>query len=322
MYNLLIYQQGGTLYLDEPFEAQPSAATITIRTLDNQVLSTIDSSFDDIEDEAATVENLVLTLPAVNKGAKVITPSATAGSIPTLTDPHLRLLIETGGRKLFVKVSEYYTSGANVTSIKIDSGVDFDIAANATAKVIRVKYAVDWSTVTSEFVGRVKAEWKVTVNSVVHKVVQLYDIVKQVLKQPATWANVVTRRPDVDKQITELKDKEAVVRQAWEDIIQELFAIGVRHNLVIQDSSTILRDVTVLQCLINLTIHHDLPIPSNYESQGDMYLETLYRAKSKIMSSFSMPIDDNQNSIIEDDEEKNQRRQIWLRSSTWRRGRD
>jgi hypothetical protein len=48
--NELIYQQGGTLYLDEPWAAQPTAATITIRTLADKALSTLGGGFVDIED--------------------------------------------------------------------------------------------------------------------------------------------------------------------------------------------------------------------------------------------------------------------------------
>ena len=322
MYNLLIYQQGGTLYLDEPFEAQPTAATITIRTLDNEVLSTEHSTLTDIEDETASVSNLVLMLPALNKNAKVIAPSATAGTIPTLTDPKLRLLIESGGRKQYVKVSEYYTSGANVTSFRIDNGLDFDLPVGATAKAIRVSYAVDWSAVTSEFVGRVKAEWKVTVGGIIQKVVQIYDVVKQVLKQPATWADVINRRPDIDNQMSEVKNKEALVTQAWEDLIQEMYTLGIRYNLVIQDGSTLLRDATVLQCIINLVIHHSLSIPLNYESQGDMYIENLRRSKNAILGGFTLPIDSNQNGSIETSEEQEGHRQVWLRSRLWRRGKN
>ena len=66
----LVYQQGATLYLDEKFEAQPSAVTITLRTMGNDALSTLGTGFSDVEAVSATAESLSMTLAATNEGAK------------------------------------------------------------------------------------------------------------------------------------------------------------------------------------------------------------------------------------------------------------
>lgn len=309
--NELIYQAGGTLYLDEPFEAQPSAATITITTLANQALTTIDSTFTDISAEAATVDNLVLTLPATNRGARVISPSGTAGSIGDITSPTYRLLINRGGRKHWVKVGEY---DGSVTSFRVDEGIDFDIKAGDTAKGVRVSYAVDWSAVTSTFTGQVKAHWSVTVAGVVHNIVKIYDVVRQVLKQPATWSDVLARRPDADNQVSEVRDKERLVRTAWEDIVQYLYNRGIRHNLVIPDGATTLRDAVVLQTLYNLTLHQSLPVPLAYSGQGEIYLEELKQDRNSILSQLMMPVDGDENFEITSIENNTRRGGVYMRS--------
>lgn len=320
--NELIYQAGGTLYLDEPFEAQPSAATITITTLGNLALSTIDSSFSDISAAAVTdVDDLVLTLPATNRGARVISPSATAGTIGDLTSSTYRLLINRGGRKYWVKVAEFDTSGSDVTSFRVDEGLDFDLKAGDTAKGVRIYHTVDWSSVTDDFTGRVKAHWAVTVNGVVQNIVKIYDVVRQVLKQPATWSDVLARRPDADNQSSEVRDKEKLVRTAWEDIVQFLYNRGIRHNLIVGDGATTLRDATVIQTLYNLTLHQSLPVPLSYSGQGDIYLEELKRERTNMLSQLMMPLDGDEDFAISAVEEKTRQGGVFARSPVyWRRG--
>lgn len=319
--NELIYRAGGTLYLDEPFEAQPTAATITIATLGNQGLSTIDSTFTDISAVAASVDNLVLTLPATNRSARLISPSATAGTIPDLTSEGYRLLINRGGRKYWARVAEYDTSGSNVTSFRIDEGIDFDLKAGDTAKGVRVSYAVDWSAVTSTFTGKVKAHWAVTVGGVVHNIVKIYDVVRQVLKQPATWSDVLARRPDADNQMSEVRDKEKLVRTAWEDVVQYLYNRGIRHNLIVPDGSTTLRDAVVLQTLYNLSLHQSLPVPLSYTGQGREYLDELENDRNSALSQLMLPVDGDENFELSAVEEKSRKQAVFMRSpSYWRTG--
>lgn len=316
--NELIYQQGGTLYLDEPWSAQPSAATLTIRTLADKALSTLGGGFTDIEDETATCDNLVLTLPAANAGAKVIAPSATAGTVGALTSPGYKLLINRGGRLYYPKVDEY--DGA-VTSLRFDDSIPFALKAGDTAKGIRVSYTVDWSAVTDTFVGQVKAIWKVTVGGVVQKVVKVYDVVKQILPQPATWADVLALRPDADTQLAHIQDKERLVTQAWQTVVHDLYTMGIRHNLVVQDGSTTLRDATVLQVLYNLTAHSGLPVPRSYDGQGAAYMDNLRRDRERAYSLLQMPVDDNEDGVIARHEKDINRRAIFFRSRPYSRQR-
>lgn len=311
--NELIYQQGGTLILDEPFEAQPTAATITITDLSNQQLSVL-GDFTDVEDEAADLDDLVLTLPATNEQARLITPSATAGTIPTITSKGYRLLLNRGGRLYWATVNEYDSAMGSVTSVKLDSPLPFALKAGDTAKGIRVSYSLDWSAVTSTFVGRVKAIWKVTVGGSVQKITKIYDVVRQTFPQPATWADVLDLRPDADTQLSHIADKEALVTKAWRDIKQELYTMGIRHNLVVADDSTSLKDATVLQCIYNLSTHSNLPVPTAYNGVGDTYLDRLKRDKEKALSMLQMPVDENEDLIISPKEENIRRLTVFFRS--------
>lgn len=313
--NELIYQQGGTLYLDEKWPSQPSAATVTIRTLANKALSTIDGTFDDIEDEACVVDDLVLELPAANAGAKLLMPLATAGTIGHLTAPGYRLLVNRGGRLYYPEVSEYDIGGGAVDSLRFDDGLPFAIKAGDNAYGIRVSYNVDWSDVTHTFTGQVKAIWSVTVDGVVNKVVKIYDVVKQVLMQPATWSDVLALRPDADSQLAHIADKERLVTQAWQTVVHDLYTMGIRHNLIVQDGSTTLRDATVFQTLYNLTAHAGLPVPISYSGQGSVYLDNLRRDRERAYSLLQLPVDDNEDGVISNAEKNINRRGIFWRSS-------
>lgn len=312
--NELIYQQGGTLHLDEKWPSQPTAATVTIRTLANKELSTVHASFDDIEDEVCDFDDLVLSLPSSNAGAKLVSPLSTAGTISALTAPNYRLLINRGGRLYYPQVAEYDTGGGAVDSIRFDDAIPFAIKAGDTASGIRVSYTVDWSTVTSTFVGQVKAVWSVTVGGVVNKVVKIYDVVKQVLMQPATWSDVLALRPDADTQLAHIADKERLVTQAWQTVVHDLYTMGIRHNLIVQDGSTTLRDATVYQTLYNLTAHAGLPVPISYSNQGQSYLDNLRRDRERAYSLLQFPVDDNEDGAITRTESKVSRRGIFFRS--------
>ena len=80
-YNVLLYRQGGTLYLDEPLPDQPSACTVSITQLDGNGLADLGGGFANISDVAATIDNLVLTLPAKASPWRTVAPTATAGTI-------------------------------------------------------------------------------------------------------------------------------------------------------------------------------------------------------------------------------------------------
>ena len=311
----LMYQSGGTLYLDEAFEAQPSAATITIVTLSNTALSTLDATFSDIEAETCDLDDLVLTLPASNEQARVLSPTDTAGTVPVLTAPGYKLLIERGGRKYYTQVNEYDLTAGDVTSLRLDSPVPFAIKVGDSAKGLRVSYTVDWSTVTSTFTGQVKATWSITVSGKVKKITKIYDVVKQTLDNPASWVDVLAMRPDADTQLAHIADKQGLVERAWETVKQDLYTMGIRHNLVVQDGSTTLRDAVVMQCLYNLSTHSNLPVPLAYSGQGEAYLDRLNRDKERFLSLLQMPVDENENEIIEAPEKDRNRRTVFFRSS-------
>jgi hypothetical protein len=196
----------------------------------------------------------------------------------------------------------------------LDEGVDFAIKADDTAVGVRVSYDVDWSAVTDDqFVGQVQALWKVTVNGRVQRIRRVYDVVRQVLTRQATWADVLARRPDADENMSQVRDKEKLVETAWEDVVRELYNLGIRHNLLVPNNSTALRDATVLQTILNLTIHQSLPVPPSFMTQPDVYLDNLRSDRSKTLSMLSMPMDKDQNMIISSREAYGNRRAIQLR---------
>lgn len=318
--NELLYQQGGNLVLDEKFTSRPVSATVTIHTMSDEVLSTIDSTFTDIEDATCVVDDLTLTLSASAKGARVFTPSATSGTITDLTDDGYRLLINRGGRKYFASVSEYDTDGTDVVSFRVDEGIDFIIQSGDYAYGLRVSYDVDWSAVTDDFTGRVKAIWAVTLDDgTISKIGKVYDCVKQVITKQATWADVVARRPDADIHLSEIRDKERLVDVAWDDIVTKLYNMGIRHNLIYPDYSTVLRDATVMQCLYNMVMHQGIPAPILFAAQGRDYTDWLHREISSILGQFLLPIDDNEDGILSRAEAGVNRRAVWFRSRTNRR---
>ena len=319
MANELIYQAGGTLVLDEPWTAQPSSATITLTTMGGQTLPNLGSGYVDVTAAACTVDDLELTLPATNPGAKVIAPSATTGTPGDLTAPEYTLLLDRGGRKHWQSVAEYDVTGSDVTSIRFDPGLPFAVKAGDKAYGLRVSYTLNLSAVTSTFVGKIQAVWRVTVAGVVHVVARVYNIVKQTFPQPATWADVLNLRPDAQEHMSNVPNKEALVTRAWETVVQDLFALGIRHNLVVQDGSTTLRDATVAQCLYNLTVHQNLPVPRSFENQGDIYLDRLVRDKDRALGQLSFPVDENQDGIISSSEVGVNRRAVFFNSTVNRR---
>lgn len=305
--NELIFQAGGTLVLDEPWAAQPSEATFTLLTMQGQALSALGGGFTDISEEDATVDDLQITFPATNHGAKVITPSATAGTVGDITSNGYCLLIDRGGRKYWQMVSEYDLSGDDISSIRFDSGLPFALKVGDKGYGVRVSYAVDFSSVTSDYTGQLQAIWRVTVDGTVHVVKRIYDLVKQTLQQPATWADVLVLRPDAADHLSNIPNKEALVTKAWETVIQELYDLRIRHNLIVPDGSTYLRDAVVSQTIYNMVIHNDLPAPRIYENQGDAYLDRLLREKDKNLGRLSIPVDANQDSIISPSETRSRR---------------
>jgi hypothetical protein len=312
-YNVLIYQQGGTLYLDEALPAQPSAATISVTALDARGMALVDGSFSDITDAACTLDNLVLTLPAKTPPWKVVVPTATAGTIGDMAGEGRKFLLNRGGRKQWMRVSEFDTSGATVTEVRFDEGIDFALKAGDTLKGVRVSYNVDWSGSSSTFTGQVKVTWKVTVNGVVQPFVRIYDVVKQVLDQPATWADVLDLRSDADDQLSQVPNKERFVAQAWRDVVRDLYSMGIRHNLIIPDGNTVLKDVTVLQCLRNLVMFQGLSIPDGYIGQADDYIETLATSRAAYLGSLKIAMDQDEDGSISASELMAPKRQAWFR---------
>lgn len=322
-YNVLLYQQGGTLCLDEPLPAQPSACTITLTALDGSALTEIDSTFTDIDEENVTLDDLVLELPAKAAPWRTVTPTSTTGTVGDMTAEGRRFLLDRGGRKRWVRVSEFDLDGnSDVSEVRFDEGIDYALKTGDTLKGVRCSYVVDWSAVTDDFVGRVKAVWKVTVGGEVRHIVKVYDVVKQVLYCPATWSDVLRLRPDVDNELAKVPDKEALVQQAWEDIVRDLDNMGIRHNLVVPDGSTLLRDATVHQCLINLTQYAGLITPPGYIGQTDDYIEALESKKQSIIGKFAIPVDFDQNGVLTNTEQYDTKRQVWFRRVNRHRGRD
>lgn len=302
--NILVYQQGGRLVLDELFRAQPSEATISITSLGGQVLSGL-GDFADVTNAPCDVSAVVITLPTAIAHVKNLVPSATAGydaDIDDFTDPGYRLLVNRGGRLQWAAVNEYELSGSNVTRLRFDDGFDFALTAGDTARGVRVKYDVDWSAVTSKFVGQVKAVWKVTVNGKVQTHVRLYDIVRQVLHCPAGWDDVVARRPDLDGQTQTFQDKQALVQLAWEDVIADLRNRQILFNMVVPDGSTILRDATVFQVLYNLTAQGVLNVPEKFLGGIVDYLDFIRRERDRVLGDLTLIVDEDEDGLVSSDE--------------------
>lgn len=320
-YNVLLYQQGGTLNLDEALPGQPSACTISITSLNTNSLTSLGGGFVDVQDEACDVWDLVLELPSRNPPWKLVTPITTTGTIGDMTAEGRRFLLNRGGRKRWVRVSEYDVSDGDVTELRFDEGIDYALKTSDTLSDVRCSYDVDWTGVTGDFVGRVKATWKVTIDSTIHTFVKVYDVVRQVLFCPATWSDVLRLRPELDNEMSQVPDKERLVSQAWEDIVVGLGAMGIRHNLIVPDGSTILRDATVRQCIINLTQYHGLMTPAGYIGQTDDYIEMLEASKGAILNKFIMPVDNDQNGLLSEQEQYGTKRQVWFRRPNRSKGR-
>lgn len=313
---VLIYRQGGTLALDERLETQPSSCTFTLRTLQDAVLSTLHSSFDDVEAESATVDTLTLTLAATARNANQISVVATSGTgVSHLTSDGYRLLVvDVTGRKQWFRVNGVAMSGSNVETIYIDDRTDFALTAGSTAYAVRCSYAVDWSAVTATYTGEVKGTWKVTVGGVVRTFTKVYDIVRQELVQPASWSDVIALRPDADSQTSNILDKEDIVKVAWEHLIRDMRTMGMLHNLIVPDGSTGLRDALVYQTLYNLAKHQGLTVPPEYAAAPDMYRDELIRDRNQALSGLTQIMDLDEDGKLDADELSGiSRQQVWFR---------
>lgn len=314
--NILVYQAGGRLVLDEPFRGQPSAATVTLETLDGQPLTELGSGFAAIANVPAAFSTLSLTLPGTTLRQRNIAPSATAGyvaGVDDLTDPGYALLVNRGGRLEHVCASEYTVSGSNITALRFDDGLDYALTAGDTAKGVRVQYDVDWSSVTAKFVGQIQATWKITVNGRVHVVKRIYDVVRQVLHCPAKWADVRNLRADVDQQTSNIQNKEAHVLTAWENVQEELRNRDAYHNLIVPHGSYALRDAVVYRCLINLAAHQSLNVPPDYVGGLAEYVDWLEDQKGRALGPLTIFLDKNEDGKLSENELVGARGPIMLR---------
>jgi hypothetical protein len=315
MANEIIFQAGGRLSLSLPWTAQPSAATFTLRTLQNQPVSVIGGGFTDLEHVHCNVSNLVLTLPACNEGAKIVIPTLTTGAIPNnITD--IPLLFNRGGRRQMITPLECDHNGTAVSKLRFDVGLPFALVAGDTASALEVSYNLDLSGVSSAFTGKLQGIWDVTVNGETHRTTMVYDIVKQKLAQPATWQDVVNLRPDVADHLRNVANKEEFVRLAWENVQLDLYALGIRHNLIVADGSATLRDAVVFQTIYNLTIHLNLPVPSVFEVSGEAYLDRIMRDKDKCLGQLSFPIDHLQIGILDSSNSGRNRKAVYFRQTS------
>lgn len=308
-YNLLITNQGGWLHLDEALPAQPTEATLTLSVVDSKASST--GSFPSLTNVVCTVDDLVLELPERQAPWRTIAPAETTGTIGDLTSPNRRLLLNRGGRKRYLHASEADVENDEVVSLRFDEGIDFTVKAGDTLKGLRCSYYVDIDGVG--FVGRLKGEWRVTTPEGVHRYTYIYDVMRQEIGQPATWADILRVRPDADNELSQVPNKEALVTQAWEEVVRDLYNMGIRHNLVIPNGSTVLRDAVVTQTLLNLTMYQNLSVPESFIGQGEDYMMHLERKVSKTLGQFFIPVDENQDGDITKTDETKGRRQVWFR---------
>lgn len=310
-HNLLITRQGGWIHLDEKLPAQPVSAKVSFQEV--TMVAASQAPFPALGTQNAIVDDLVLTLPDRQHPWRTIQPATTTGTVGNLLAPRRRFLLDRGGRALYVRVSEYDTDGAgDVTNLRIDEGINFSVKDGDTLSGVRCSYYVDLTGI--EFIGTVKVDWEVTMpDGKVRIFSYTYDVMRQELGQPATWADVLRVRPDADNELSQVPDKEVIVEQAWEEIARDLYNMGIRHNLVVQDGSTVLRDAVVLQTILNLTMHQNLTIPQSYIGQGEDYSMHLERKISKALGQFFPPIDTNQDGTLTSSDNLGPRRQVWFR---------
>lgn len=308
-YNLLIAGQGGWLHLDEALPRQPDSATITLTVVDQKASS--DGSFPTVTGATCAVDDLVLTLPDRTAPWRTIAPTATAGTIGDLLAPRRRFLLNRAGRRLYLRASEAEGDGSDVTLLRFDEGIDFSVKAGDTLSGVRCSYQVDLDGIG--FVGRVKADWRVVCGSEVFLFTYLYDVMRQEIGQPATWADVLRVRPDADNELSQIPNKEVFVEQAWEEVSRDLYNMGIRHNLIVPNGSTVLRDATVTQCILNLVMYQNLSVPSSFIGQGEDYMMHLERKVSKTLGQFFLPVDEDQDGKITLADRSTTRRQVWFR---------
>jgi hypothetical protein len=308
-YNLLITNQGGWLHLDEALPSQPTSASLSLSVVDSKASSS--GGFPAIVGETCVVDDLLLVLPERQAPWRTITPTSTAGTAGDMTAPLRRFLLNRGGRKRFLRPSEADVEDGDVTNIRFDEGIDFTVRAGDTLCGLRCSYYVDLEGVG--FVGRIKGEWRVVTAEGTFRYTYIYDVMRQEIGQPATWSDVIRVRPDADNELSQIPDKESFVSQAWEEVTRDLYNMGIRHNLIIPNGSTILRDAVVTQTLLNLTMYQNLSVPSSFIGQGEDYMMHLERKVSKTLGQFFVPVDENQDGDITRSDETKGRRQVWFR---------
>ena len=317
---LLVYQQGGTLYLDEPLGAQPTACTLTLTGRDGTALSSIDSSFSDVAASACTVETLSLTLAAANAGAREVAVTATAGTpVSGLDDRFYRLLItNTDNRKILVRVSGWETSGGDITNLKIDTGLPWDIAAGATAKSVRCTKAISWSAVTSTFTGSLMAVWRVTVDGAVKPIVKEVDVVRQVPLPPISWADVLDQRSDLNHFLGPHSNPERLVLEAWDRVLVRLMNIrttsgkSVLHTSLVDNGGPHLRQAAINELLMLLASQHNY-VPSAWEGDVDGYLDDMDSAQNRALA-ISNYADLDEDGLLSESEKAPVSRHIWFGS--------
>jgi hypothetical protein len=312
-HNLLITGQGGWLHLDEPLREPPVSATVSLRLVEEKRAS--NGAFMPLFNEPCVLDDVRFVLPERLSPWRSVEPVSTSGLVGDLTDPRRRLLFLRGGRRLYLTPNEFDVDGnGDVVLLRFDEGIDVSARAGDTLSGIRCSYYVDLDGI--DFVGRVQADWQVTLGSgETKRFTHVYDCMRQEIGQPATWRDVLAIRPDADNEMSQVKDKESLVRRAWEQVVERLQSLGIWHNLVIPDGSTSLRDAVVAQTILNMVMHQNLTVPEAFAGQGDYYIQHLERGIQAPLSSFSMPIDGDQDGEIRPGEVDRAARQVWFRGN-------
>lgn len=308
-YNLLITKQGGWLHLDEMLPSPPLSAEITIERQDERASS--NGAIPSTVDEFCVLDDLVLTLPTRTAPWRTIAPMTTEGTIGDLTETRRRFILQRGGRKAYLVVSEFDEDAGDVTTLRFDEGIDFSTKEGDTLSGLRCSYYMDLQDV--EFVGRVKANWKVECAEGFFRYTYIYDVMRQEIGQPASWSDVLRMRPDADNELSQVMNKEIFVTQAWEEVSRDLLNMGIRHNLIIPNGSTLLRDAVVYKTLLNLVMFQNLSVPSSFLGQGEDFMMHMERNISKALGQLAMPVDEDEDGEILANGQSQHRRQVWFR---------
>lgn len=292
--------------MDAPLEAKPTAGTFTLRTLDNGGLDSVGLPL--AEAIEVTIDDLDVTLSAANAGAYIVPVTSVVGALTACGDSDYKLLLKSGLRCAHVRVVDTVTDESDeITHLHMASGLPFEVKDGDKLTAVRVSVDIDWKEATdASFVGHLKGTWDLELGDDKCTMVLVYDIVRQVFKQPVTWVDVLDRRPDADTLVcgpSAEAGKERFVKKAWKDIERQLHDRGIGVHQIVPDAQiTKVGEAVVLQTILNLVKHAGLSPPSTYIDDPMEYIAEVERDIDRVLLNIRMPVDFNEDNILSSEE--------------------